>query len=168
MEFLLLGPLEVRADGRSLELGPPQQRALLSILLLHANEVVSTERLTDALWPTDPPKSASKAIHVYVSALRKAFGDERDALETRVSGYRLHVSPGQLDLHEFERLLAKARGEDPVGRAATLATALALTEAHPRARAECRRVLAALGLSRERAIPGSYSDLLSAKHRPPL
>ena len=126
MEFLLLGPLEVRADGRSIELGPPQQRALLSFLLLHANEVVSTERLTDALWPTDPPKSASKAIHVYVSALRKAFGAERDALETRASGYRLHVSAGQLDLHEFERLLAKARGEVPVERAATLTAALRL------------------------------------------
>lgn len=126
MEFLLLGPLEVRADGRSLELGPPQQRALLAFLLLHANEVVSTERLTEALWPTDPPRSASKAIQVYVSALRKAFGPARETLETRASGYRLHVSAGQLDLHEFERLLAKAHGEDPPRRAATLATALAL------------------------------------------
>ena len=66
-------------DGRSLELGPPRQRALLAVLLLHANDVVSTDRLGDALWPTGLPKSASKAIHVYVSGLRKVFGEKRDA-----------------------------------------------------------------------------------------
>jgi len=126
VEFKLLGSLEVHSDGRSLELGPPRQRALLAFLLLHANEVVSTDRLGDALWPNEVPKSASKAIHVYVSGLRKAFGAERDALETHGVGYRLQVASGQLDLHEFEQLLARSRGEDAAARAATLARALAL------------------------------------------
>lgn len=126
MQFKLLGPLEVHSDGRSLELGPPQQRALLAFLLLHANDVVSTDRLADAIWPGELPKSAAKAIHVYVSGLRSAFGAERDALETHGPAYRLHVASGQLDLHAFEELLGRSRGEEASVRVATLAQALAL------------------------------------------
>ena len=126
MEFQVLGPLEVTHDGRAVELGAPRQRAVLAFLLLHANEVVPTDRLAEALWPGAIPKTAAKAIQVYVSALRKAFGGARHVLETRNPGYVLRVAAGELDLHEFELLVSRARGEEPAARLATLRQALAL------------------------------------------
>ena len=131
MKYRVLGPLDVVDDGRSLDLGAPRQRALLAFLLLHANEVVSTDRLAEALWSNSVPKTAAKAIQVYVSALRKVFGSARDVLETRAPGYRLHVHPGELDLHEFERLLGAARNQEPAQRAATLRDALSLWRGAP-------------------------------------
>jgi DNA-binding SARP family transcriptional activator len=131
VEFRVLGPLEVLDDGRRLELGAPRQRAVLAFLILHANEVVSTDRLSEALWPDGIPRTAAKAIQVYVSALRKTFGAARDALETRGPGYLLHVGPGELDLHEFERFLAAARDADAATRAALLRDALALWRGAP-------------------------------------
>ncbi len=131
MEFKVLGPLEVTQDGRVVDLGAPRQRAVLAFLLLHANEVVSTDRLTEALWPDVTPKTAAKAIQVYVSALRKAFGAARDALETRGPGYVLRVGAGALDLHEFERLVARAGNEEPSARLATLSEALSLWRGAP-------------------------------------
>jgi DNA-binding SARP family transcriptional activator len=131
VEFRVLGPLEVLDAGRPLELGPPRQRALLAFLLLHANEVVSTDRLAEALWPAEIPRTAAKAIQVYVSALRKVLGSARDRLETRGPGYALRVASGELDLHEFERLLARSRDEDAPARAATLREALALWRGAP-------------------------------------
>jgi DNA-binding SARP family transcriptional activator len=126
VEFKVLGPLEALAEGRSVELGPPRQRAVLAVLLLHANEVISIDRLAEELWPGNVPKTAAKAIQVYVSGLRKVFGNAREILETRGSGYLLRVEPGQLDLYEFERLLQRASGEGPSARAATLRAALSL------------------------------------------
>lgn len=108
MHFRLLGPLEVEQEGRLLVLGSAKQRALLAILLLHGNEVVSRDRLVDELWGERPPASAPHSLDVYVSRLRKtlqANGDER-LLVTRAGGYLLQLEPDQLDLEQFERLLA--------------------------------------------------------------
>ena len=126
MQFRVLGQLEVVDGGKVLELGAPMQRALLAFLVINANEVVTTERLAEALWPGESPKTAVKAIHVYVSALRKVLGRGRDVLETRGGGYVLRVGPGELDLVEFERLLDRARDEPPAERVETLRAALAL------------------------------------------
>src|SRR5262245_45924368 len=124
MEFRVLGPLEVLSDGGPLQLGPPQQRALLALLLLSANQVVTTDRLAEELWPGDVPRTAVKAIQVYVSSLRKAFGKSRDVLETRGNGYVLRVEAGELDLQQFELLLERAKDEEPEARAPTLRSAL--------------------------------------------
>jgi predicted ATPase/DNA-binding SARP family transcriptional activator len=102
MEFRILGHLEVLEDGRRIDLGGAKQRALLAILLLHANEVVSTDRLIDALWEDEPPDTAQTALQVYVSQLRKVLGKER--LETRAPGYRLQLAGAELDLARFEQL----------------------------------------------------------------
>jgi DNA-binding SARP family transcriptional activator/DNA-binding beta-propeller fold protein YncE len=107
MEFLILGPLEVRNGGKTLRLGAAKQRALLGVLLLHANETVSTSRLIDELWGERPPATAEKLVHGYVHALRKQLGS--GVLETHTPGYRLRVEPRSLDLLEFERLTEEAR-----------------------------------------------------------
>ena len=109
MEFRILGDLEVLEDGRQVNLGGAKQRALLAMLLLHANEVISQDRLIDALWEKQPPETAQKALQVYVSALRKAIGKER--LETKAPGYRLRVVEGELDVEGFRRVAeTDARG----------------------------------------------------------
>jgi DNA-binding SARP family transcriptional activator len=107
MEFRILGPFEVSERGRPLEVGAGKQRALLALLLLSGGEVVSRDRLIDALWEENPPASAINSVHIYVSQLRKALFDGH--LETRGQGYRLVLEPEQLDLGRFERLLGEGR-----------------------------------------------------------
>jgi DNA-binding SARP family transcriptional activator/tetratricopeptide (TPR) repeat protein len=107
MEFRILGPLEVLDDGRVLELGGQKQRALLAVLLLHANEVVSSDRLIEAVWEERPPPTAGKALQVYVSQLRKLLGNER--VQTKTPGYLLRVGSDELDLERCRRLLADGR-----------------------------------------------------------
>ena len=88
MRFGILGPFEVADDqGRELALGGRKQRAVLAILLLHAGEVVSSERLIDELWGERAPATAAKTIQVYVSKLRKALGE--GVVLTRAGGYVL-------------------------------------------------------------------------------
>ncbi len=104
MDFRILGPLEVSDDGRLLDLGGAKHRTLLAVLLLHANEVVSADRLIDALWEDEPPDTAAKALQVYVSKLRKALGKER--VQTQAPGYRVNVEDGELDLQRVRALIA--------------------------------------------------------------
>jgi WD40 repeat protein/serine/threonine protein kinase len=109
MEFRILGPLDVVADGKALDLRGRKQRALLAVLLLEANRVVSSDRLIEALWEERPPETAEKALRVHVSQLRKLLGKER--LETRAPGYLLRVGPDELDLARFLRLRDEAKLE---------------------------------------------------------
>src|SRR3954447_6288932 len=110
LEFLVLGSLEVRAGGRTLPLGGMQQRALLTLLILRANELVASDQLIDALWGDRPPPTATTAVQVYVSRLRKTLGAERIA--TRPPGYVLQLDRDELDLARFEWLVAQARATD--------------------------------------------------------
>jgi class 3 adenylate cyclase len=110
MEFRILGPLEVFEDGRALDLGGAKQRAALAVLALNANQVVSRDRLIEAIWDAEPTESAGKALQGYVSQLRKVLGRER--LETKPPGYLLRLEPDELDLARFERLYD---GGDPEG-----------------------------------------------------
>src|SRR4051794_35681744 len=112
MEFRILGPLEVCAANGPLPLGGPKQRALLAILLAHANEVVSSDGLIEELWGGQPPETAPKTLQMHVSGLRKllershAGGSPHRILITRPPGYLIRVEPEQLDLWRFERMRA--------------------------------------------------------------
>jgi DNA-binding SARP family transcriptional activator len=130
VEFRILGPLEVLADGRPLPIAGEKQRALLALLLLHANEVVSSDRLLDELWGERPPAAGRTALRVRVSQLRKALG-QKEMLVTRAPGYLLRAEPGQLDLHRFERLVAEAQEHEPALAAEKLRQALALWRGMP-------------------------------------
>ncbi len=126
----MLGPLQVvDAGGRVLSLGGLKQRGLLALLVLERNRVVSRDRLVDALWGDDPPASAANSVQVYVSKLRKLFGDD-GALATEPPGYVLRVARGAVDVDEFERLLAEGRSalraEEFLEAEGGLARALAL------------------------------------------
>lgn len=130
MEFRILGPLEVWDAGRILALPGGKAKALLGILLLHANQVVSTDRLIDELWGGVPPKTATNALYVYVSELRKAFACGRgrpasgEPLVTRAPGYVLLAEPAQLDAARFEELVRESRAALATGDAAVAAQLL--------------------------------------------
>ena len=97
-----------RADGEPLALGGPRQRALLALLLLHANEVVPRERLIDGLWGDEPPGTAANALQVAVHGLRKALGRER--IETRGAGYRAPRRAGRARPRPLRAAASSARG----------------------------------------------------------
>jgi len=124
MRFRVLGPLEVWDDGVERELGGGRQRALLALLVLRRNEVVSIDRIIDGLWGEHPPVTAQKVVQGYVSQLRRAVG--ADSLVTHPWGYGLVAPRGRVDVDEFERLVDRARGEGPARAAETLREALEL------------------------------------------
>jgi DNA-binding SARP family transcriptional activator len=107
VEFRILGPLEVSDDdGREVSPAGRRPRALLALLLLHANEVVSGDHLIEELWGENSPDDGAAALRVNVSRLRKAL--PQDVLATRAPGYVVRVRPDELDLHRFERLVDEA------------------------------------------------------------
>src|SRR5216683_1587082 len=103
MEFGILGPLEVRADGKIVRLGGAKQRMLLAALLLEPNRVVAAERLVELLWGGEPSETAANNLQVYISHLRRALEPKRTpgapprVLLRQSSGYLLVVGPDQLD-----------------------------------------------------------------------
>ena len=114
MEFRILGPLEVAEGDRQVLVGGAKERALLAILLVHTDEVVSTDRLIDELWGSDLPANPSNALQVVVSRLRRALEvasapHRRELLVTRKPGYVLDIDPEDLDARRFERLVEEAR-----------------------------------------------------------
>ena len=167
MEFRLLGPLEVVEHDRVLVLGGGRQRALFAVLLLHANEVVSADRLIDGLWGQTPPATAGKIVQVYVSRLRKELGNGR--LVTRSPGYLLRVDRSELDLARFEQFVAEAGRADPRSAALKLRRALALwrgppladVEYEPFARAEIVRLEELRWVALEQRID---ADLAAGRH----
>jgi DNA-binding SARP family transcriptional activator len=127
LEVRLLGPIEVERGGEPVALGGQKPRALLAVLALEPGRVVSVDRLVEALWPGDPPDTASHAIQVYVSQLRKVLGP---VIATRPPGYVLEVDPESIDVHRFVRLAQEGHGalesEDAAAAEILLREALAL------------------------------------------
>jgi DNA-binding SARP family transcriptional activator len=110
MEFRILGSLEVFDGTRSVDIRAGNDRAVLAVLLLHANEVVSSYRLIEDIWGDAAPASAPKILQNAVVRLRRALGEDR--LATIGHGYRLRVEPGELDVDRFEQLVAAGKGHD--------------------------------------------------------
>ena len=127
LDFRLLGPLEVWAGGEPLPLGGAKQRATLAVLLLHANEPVSPDRLIDALWGERPPETARTALQGYVTQLRRLLEPSRkkraagEVLVTTPAGYVLQVADGAVDRDRFEALAAKGHAALAAGRPAQAA-----------------------------------------------
>jgi DNA-binding SARP family transcriptional activator len=124
MEVRLLGPLELADGGRSIAYGGARQRAVLALLVLHANQVVPSERVLVELWGEDAPPGAANALQAAVSRLRRALPSDR--LVTRPPGYLFRAFPDEVDLDRFERLLAQGRQALADGAAAEASDTLAL------------------------------------------
>jgi predicted ATPase/DNA-binding SARP family transcriptional activator len=122
MRFGILGPLQaVGDDGRELALGGRMPRAVLALLLLRANEVVSSDQLVEELWAGAPPASGTKGLHVHVSRLRRALAaghsdPDGERLVTTAGGYLLRVGPDELDVQRCERLIGEGRSLLAAGR----------------------------------------------------
>src|SRR6266550_7065320 len=133
LQFGLLGPLLVSRDGEPTAIRRQKSRALLAVLLLEPNRVVSRDSLIDALWGETPPDTARNTLQAHVSHLRKLLPD--GALETAPSGYRLVVDPENVDVFHFVGLAQEGRSRlaagDLAGSAATLRAALDLWRGAP-------------------------------------
>jgi DNA-binding SARP family transcriptional activator len=125
VEFRILGPLEVVERGCALVLGGPRQRTLLALLLTHANEIVSTDRLIHELWGAHPPRTAANTLQYHVSQLRRTLAPN-DAIVTQQPGYLIRVGPDELDLFRFERLVEEAQQNPPDSAGRLLREALDL------------------------------------------
>ncbi|HEY0804532.1 MAG TPA: BTAD domain-containing putative transcriptional regulator, partial [Pseudonocardiaceae bacterium] len=131
VDFRVLGPLRVLVDGEPARLGGPRPRAVLGALLVRVGQAVSVAHLIDQVWGEDPPATATAALQMHVSALRKVLGDR---LVTAPSGYQLDATPGDVDAVRFEDMISQARRhltERPARAVADLAAALALWDGEP-------------------------------------
>ena len=135
MEVRVLGPLEAVVNGHPVGLPSTKARLLLAALVVHHNEVVSTDRLFEVLWGAQPPESAANTLQTYVAHLRTALEPDRARREagrvvvTRPPGYVLAVAPDELDSARFERLAQQGQRElatAPRDAAGTLRAALSL------------------------------------------
>ena len=137
--FAILGPLEVKRGATPVRIGGPRQRALLALLLCHANRVVSRDHLIDELLNDQPAGPAERILRVQVSRLRKALADGDAGAEPRLlarpPGYVLRVTDGELDLHAFDHRAAAGRQAladgDPNRAAALLREAESLWRGRP-------------------------------------
>jgi DNA-binding SARP family transcriptional activator len=185
MEYLLLGPLEVLADGSPMEISSTRQRILLAMLLLEANHAVPLSRLADAIWDDDPPTTAKSQVQTCVSVLRRQLagaGDD-EAIATRSAGYAIRVPENALDIMKFERMTARSRAaaadDRPEEAVRELRAALALWRGPAAAGVPSRLVEAAatrlnenrlgvlencieleLSLGRHRGLIGELSELV--------
>jgi DNA-binding SARP family transcriptional activator len=129
LEFRILGPLEIADESGSIALSGQKQRALLGLLLIHAGEVLSTDRIVDELWGEQPPRTAMTSLQNFVSQLRKVLPP--DVVVTKPPGYLIRIEPDQLDLRRFERLVAEARGQGAEQRSLMLREGLGLWRGPP-------------------------------------
>jgi DNA-binding SARP family transcriptional activator/tetratricopeptide (TPR) repeat protein len=115
MDFRVLGPLEVRAGGAALEVGPPQQGTVLAALTVDAGRLVPVQVLMDRVWGSRPPPHARRTLHTYLTRIRRllergcATDDHQVRLVRRTGGYVLDVDHDRVDLHRFRHLLDRAR-----------------------------------------------------------
>ncbi len=134
MRFHALGPISVTRDGQAVDLGANKQKALLALLLINANTIVSTEQILESLWDSEEASSRKAALRVYISRLRAVLDPERvrggpSILQTKEPGYMLEVNPHHFDVTRFLELSEEARAlsdTNPGSASQRFADALAL------------------------------------------
>jgi DNA-binding SARP family transcriptional activator len=149
MGLNLLGPLELVARDRRVEIGPPRTRVALAVLALNANRLTSVDQLVDAIWDASPPATARAQVQVCVSALRKVFANSGAPLtiRTQAAGYLLEIDEADLDVVAFDRQVEVAQALSDEGLSAGAAETLR----------------GALGLWRGPALAGVRSSLVERR-----
>jgi DNA-binding SARP family transcriptional activator len=109
VEFRLLGPVELWAGGRRVELGHARQRCVLAVLLVEAGHAVPVATLLDRVWGHDPPETGLNALYAYMTRLRKVLTPAGVSVVRRSGGYLLDIDPETVDLHRFQRLIIEGR-----------------------------------------------------------
>ncbi|MEE1827995.1 BTAD domain-containing putative transcriptional regulator [Streptomyces sp. BE20] len=170
VRFSVLGPLQVEVAGRPVPLGPPKQRLVLAMLLCCPNRPVSLELLTEAVWQDEPPRTARKNLHVYVSALRRLLGDEAgeggDGDRARIvhdyGGYCLRTERSEYDVSRFQDLAQAGRTAAVAGEldaaAGLFRQALDLWQGDPFAGLRCSPMVRAEAARLEERCLGGYED----------
>ncbi|WP_327674797.1 AfsR/SARP family transcriptional regulator [Kitasatospora sp. NBC_00458] len=176
VRFSALGPLRVTVAGRPVSLGPPKQRLVLAMLLCAANRPVSLDLLTEAVWQDEPPRTARKNLHVYVSALRRLLGDEAsdtgegggtgDGGRARIvhdyGGYRLRVERPEYDVLRFQDLAQAGRTAATAGEldasAALFRQAVDLWQGDPFAGLHCSPTVRSEAARLEERCLSGYED----------
>ena len=169
MEFRVLGPLEVLTeDGRPVEVTGAKIRALLAMLVLHSGSVVRFDLLIDALWGDDPPQSATNALQVLVSKLRRTLGSDSalPLIVTQPSGYVLQVGDEQVDARRFRKSVATGRAllakGDPAGASRELTDALRLWRGPPELGLDLHRLGETQGVDLEETRLDAMEDRITA------
>jgi DNA-binding SARP family transcriptional activator len=111
LDFRILGPLELAAGSRRLDLGGSRQQTVVAALLLSANRVVSMDRLLEAVYGEDLPPTCRAQAQISISSLRRLFASHSSEtiISTSPHGYVIKVEEGQLDTDRFEQLVDQAR-----------------------------------------------------------
>lgn len=116
----MLGPVELRADGRVIDLGPAKPRLLLAVLLMEAGRTVPFDTLVDRVWNESVPAKVANSVQSNVSRLRRhleeCHDDRIELLHTPARGYRLLVPPECVDVLEFTRIAKLGRAAAEQGQ----------------------------------------------------
>ena len=124
MQLGVLGPLELTSEGVPVALGGPKQRLVLALLAGRRGGIVGVDELIDGLWPDGPQARPRKTIQVYVTRLRRALGEQADAIRSDAGGYRLDPVLLPVDADAFETEVREAAAADDDRAAAILRSAL--------------------------------------------
>ncbi|MET9038449.1 AfsR/SARP family transcriptional regulator [Streptomyces mirabilis] len=138
-ELWLLGPVELKARGQVLDLGPPKQRAVFAALAVDSGQPVAVSTLVDRVWNESPPAAARNALYAHITRIRRLLAKVTKAdgapvqLERHVGGYLLDLDPDGVDLLRFRRLveLGLSKDLDDGARVALLRQALELWRGRP-------------------------------------
>jgi WD40 repeat protein/DNA-binding SARP family transcriptional activator len=134
VDWRVLGPFEVWANGSPISLGGRQRRLLLAILLANAEQTVSTDRLIEEVWGGSPPDSARKTVQAHVAHLRRALNSEAEVLSSSGEGYVVSPGDGNVDADRFVAAVSaahKSRSNDPGASVGLLDGALAMFRGEP-------------------------------------
>ncbi|MGW0579067.1 tetratricopeptide repeat protein [Streptomyces sp. NPDC002920] len=138
VEFRVLGPVQLTAEGRPLQLGPAKRQTVLAVLALDVGRSVSVDALVDRVWDEEPPAEARNALYAHITRIRQTLaaardgsGSDRPRIDRGVGGYTLVAEPDAVDLRRFERLVEEARDVEGVLRAERLREALDLWQGTP-------------------------------------
>ncbi|HWO59913.1 MAG TPA: BTAD domain-containing putative transcriptional regulator, partial [Umezawaea sp.] len=137
MEFRLLGEVQLRADGQSLDVGTPRQQAVLAALAVDSGYAVPVSTLIDRVWGDAPPVEARNVLYSHLSRIRRLLGRATALtgvparIERKSAGYVLEIEPGRIDLHRFTRLVESGRRGTDADHLAVLTEALALWQGPP-------------------------------------